>query len=207
MTHCLFLLCFDCIFYCFTQTDYSVNIGNKRIGVSVTRAMENKNKKKEFSSNDGYRLLCKKLYSINESNKYVCKSNRWHRQILHIIASSDKIRDIIYNEWQNLLYNNKLLCNNTIVLITVAQEVTWLFFQPRKKNWKTRKKDEMKINICKLMIENDNNINGDCDGICKKAKTKGIDWNALRRKRKKQRKKRKKKLRNENLDVFGCRVN
>mmetsp|Transcript_20599 Transcript_20599/g.26048 ORF Transcript_20599/g.26048 Transcript_20599/m.26048 type:complete len:209 (-) Transcript_20599:25-651(-) len=104
-------------------TDFSVRIRGEIFGVSVTRAMKYHGR---YTEADADRLLTKKLYGVNASTQAVLKCYRWKKQILHIWAEHKYIADILKAKYDTLPSSLK---NDTIVIVTVCENSSWLFFE------------------------------------------------------------------------------
>lgn len=123
-------------------TDYSITIDNKPYGVSVTRAMKYKD---IFTREDALKLLTKKLIGVNESTDAVLQCDQWNRQFLHIWSTHKYIVNVLKKVVKELMMTQPELTNNTIILVTVAQDIEWIFHQNKyfnktKKVKKTKKK-------------------------------------------------------------------
>jgi len=107
------------------KTDYSVMLNNKKIGVSVTRAfhfMGDEN----YTDLDARMLLRKKLNGVICSSDCVSESDSWEKQILHVFVRSDRVAQILMQEYRKMKSTFK---SNTIVFITVAEDVNCIFFE------------------------------------------------------------------------------
>lgn len=104
------------------KTDYLVEFQNKKIAVSVTRAMKYPNPA-FFTPHDAEVLLKKKLFGVHESNAGVSAGDHWSFQILHIWTQTDRIAEILANTYEEL---ERDLRGDTIVITTVANE-PWLY--------------------------------------------------------------------------------
>jgi hypothetical protein len=104
-------------------TDYSVDISGRPIGVSVTRAMKFSG---TFTSDDALKLLEKKLKGIIQSTFGVIKRQKWERQILHIWAEKEYIRNAVIDAYHKLSNEIK---SNTIIIITTVKNAQWIFFE------------------------------------------------------------------------------
>ena len=120
-------------------TDYSITINNIKFGVSVTRAMKYKD---IFTKEDALKLLTKKLIGINESTEAVLECDQWNRQFLHIWSTHKYIVNVLKEVVKELMITQPELTNNTIILVTVAQDIDWIFNQQNyfNKNKKVKKK-------------------------------------------------------------------
>jgi len=148
-------------------TDYLASINEKQIGVSVTRAFKYKG---EFNEKDALKLLNKKIYGVNESSKNVTEQDSFSRQILHIWATEDNLRnpkekDVLYQVFKRLLLSNPKFINNTIFIVTVASPDCWWIFRQNamlgtksSKKKKGKKKKKKKRNFNKKSNDNPMNI-------------------------------------------------
>jgi len=109
-------------------TDYSCGIGGHTYGVSVTRMIDfedlDKTHKPKFSIESVVKLLHKKLAGILASTEGVYEQYKWEKQILHVWATSHKVREALEEEYLNL---EESLKSNTLVIITVAENAQWVF--------------------------------------------------------------------------------
>ena len=133
-------------------TDYLASFNGKRMGVSVTRAYKHIG---EFNQYDGLKLLNKKINGINESSQNVIEQDSFSRQILHIWATDENIKnpkekDILFQIFKELLLRNPRFTNNTIFIVTgVSLDCWWIFRQNKllrikDSNNKKRKKKKKK---------------------------------------------------------------
>jgi len=102
-------------------TDYSVQLMNEIIGVSVTRAMKFNG---QFTEEDALILLKKKLEGINVSSKCIVHHHKWKKQILHIWAQHDYIAHIVSATYHKI---DPSLKKDTIIIITVSRNADWLY--------------------------------------------------------------------------------
>mmetsp|Transcript_8398 Transcript_8398/g.9369 ORF Transcript_8398/g.9369 Transcript_8398/m.9369 type:complete len:166 (-) Transcript_8398:47-544(-) len=105
-------------------TDYSITIGEQKIGVSVTRAMHYGEGR--FDEEEARRLLTKKLYGIIESTENVLKKDKWEKQILHIWAEDMYMAKICQDIWNEI---DEELKSDSLVYITVAKNASWIFYE------------------------------------------------------------------------------
>lgn len=93
-------------------TDYVCYMFNTKVGVSVTRAMKYKG---SYTHDDANRLLTKKLNGIIQSSRNTLED--WHKQILHIWATSQQIATMLVNAYNDLDIETK---STSVVIVTVA---------------------------------------------------------------------------------------
>jgi len=110
-------------------TDYSCEIYGRKFGVSVTRMIDfhdiDKGKfKPPLTRGDISKLMKKKLGGILASTNGVFEEFKWEKQILHVFATSHKVREAFEMEWNTMSSD---LRANTLVMITVAQPTKWIF--------------------------------------------------------------------------------
>ena len=127
-------------------TDYSIIVDNNKIGVSVTRAMKYK---ATFLKEDAIKLLTKKLVGINESTESVLQCDQWKRQILHIWSTHKYICKILKQVVKELMITQPQLTSDTIILVTFANDIEWIFnqtkyFNQNKKEKKPKKRKRRK---------------------------------------------------------------
>jgi hypothetical protein len=108
-------------------TDYSVIINDKKIGVSVTRAMSYYGDENYTVENAKF-LLIKKLNGIFWSSSNVIKRDKWEKQILHVFCPSESIAKKVKVAYKQLKSYHK---GNTIILITIANNSKDLFFEKK----------------------------------------------------------------------------
>ena len=119
------------------KTDYSVRIGQKKYGVSVTRAFNflsylpngEARSDAKTSSRMLRLLLSKKLSGIISSTENVFEEDGWEKQFLHCFVPSMEIANNLRNEYKRMKSNVK---SNTILLITVASESRSIFMESAK---------------------------------------------------------------------------
>lgn len=123
------------------RTDYSIRItqeeeGEERsvtLGVSVTRAMNFHEGRIEYTTRDAKHLLVKKLDGILWSTKFNLDETRrrrgFSRQILHVFAQSEHIANMLKQVYMDEKAISTELRSNTIVMITVAEQASYLFFE------------------------------------------------------------------------------
>jgi len=102
-------------------TDYSVELFNQTIGVSVTRALKFGGK---FEEQDARNLLEKKLYGVNVSSKCVVKEHAWSKQIMFVWAEQEYVADVIDSVYQSISDELKA---NTLIFVVVSKNAKWLY--------------------------------------------------------------------------------
>jgi hypothetical protein len=107
------------------KTDYSVMLNDKKIGVSVTRAFHFLGDE-NYTDLDARMLLRKKLNGVICSSDCVSESDSWEKQILHVFVRSERVAQILRQEYRKL---KSTLRSNTIVFVTVAEDVNCIFFE------------------------------------------------------------------------------
>lgn len=107
------------------KTDYSVLLNAKKIGVSVTRAFHFQGDK-NYMDLDARMLLRKKLNGVICSTDSVSESDSWEKQILHVFVRSERVAQILTQEYRKM---RSIYKSNTIVLITIAEDVNCIFFE------------------------------------------------------------------------------
>jgi len=100
-------------------TDYVCQIFNRKIGVSVTRAMKYHG---NYTKEDAERLLTKKLNGVIQSTRNSLES--WHKQILHVWAASKSIASTLIETYKLLDNDTK---SNTVIVITIATSADDIF--------------------------------------------------------------------------------
>lgn len=104
-------------------TDYSVLLYDLHIGVSVTRAMKYNG---TFTEEDGLRILKKKLGGVLQSSRLVM--DPFHKQILHIFAEKEYIADVLEDLYQTSPEITEEIKSTTLVVVTVATNTPWIFY-------------------------------------------------------------------------------
>lgn len=94
-------------------TDILVEIGGKKVGVSVTRAY--KPPSQTLSDADVKTLLEKKLEGVNRSSERVKPADKWVKQILHVFAATKDAADAVVRVLPQI---SATLRADTIVLLT-----------------------------------------------------------------------------------------
>lgn len=86
--------------YEYNMVDYICSIDNKRVGVSVTRAMGYP-REYNFDSTSALRLLRKKLHGLIIARNSVNKKQRFFRSVLHIWCQSSRIANLINKAYKS----------------------------------------------------------------------------------------------------------
>ena len=100
-------------------TDYVCQIFDKKVGVSVTRAMKYR---AEYCDEDAQRLLNKKLGGVNQSTRNSLE--KWTKQILHIWVPNSHTANILAMVYLQLPHEVR---SNTIVLITRTTKSSFIY--------------------------------------------------------------------------------
>lgn len=95
-------------------TDYAIDVGEARLGVSVTRAY--KGPILEYSVEEATALLTKKLGGVLESSANVAPEDAWKKQILHVWTLNPDWADLVVDAWSTL---GPELVADTIVIVTL----------------------------------------------------------------------------------------
>lgn len=96
------------------MTDILVDIGGKKVGVSVTRAYRPPTKP-AMTDLEVKALLEKKLDGVNASSQRVLPADRWVKQILHVFSVNQAMTDAIGRTWPSIDPAKRA---DTIVLVT-----------------------------------------------------------------------------------------
>jgi len=107
------------------STDILVEIGGKRVGVSVTRAYRPKNQ--TFPDADVKSLIQKKLEDVNKSSARVKPEDEWVKQILHVFASNQAQADAVARVLPTI---DAAIRANTIVLLTQTSGGGFVYCNP-----------------------------------------------------------------------------
>lgn len=119
-------------------TDYVINMFDKVIGVSVTRAM--KFDGAEFTLEDADYLLRKKLRGVRQSSKNSLL--KWDKQMLHVWLFDENVEFALLQAWAELEPEVK---QNTVMVMTLAANSKEIFVNQQPK---TKRK---KQNMCKII--------------------------------------------------------
>jgi len=101
-------------------TDYSVQMFDRNVGVSVTRAMKFNG---TFTDDDAKALLHKKLEGVNVSSRFIIEEHGWNMQILHVWAQAHYIAETLHRVWTQMDDEVK---SNTLVMVTVC-DAPWIY--------------------------------------------------------------------------------
>lgn len=82
----------------------------------------------EFTLDDAYHLLNKKLNGICQSSEN--SLIKWDKQILHVWLMNKKTRETLLKAWKNL---DPVLKSNTVLLLTLAENSEEVFYNMNKK--------------------------------------------------------------------------
>jgi len=107
-------------------TDFSIDIHNRHIGVSVVRIinffdLNGKKYKAPFTPEYARDILYKKLFGVIASTEATV--DKWEKQILYIWTTSSCVADIIVSEYWKV---PKKLRSNTLVYVTHATNSEWI---------------------------------------------------------------------------------
>jgi hypothetical protein len=108
-----------------TITDLEVEIGGKKVGVSVTRAY--KPPSQTLTDADVKALLEKKLEGINRSSMRVLPQDKWVKQILHVFSVNKAATDAIGRTWPTI---DAAIRADTIVLVTQTSGGGFIYCNP-----------------------------------------------------------------------------
>jgi hypothetical protein len=106
-------------------TDLEVEIGGKKVGVSVTRAYRPASQ--PFTDTDVKALLVKKLEGINRSSMRVLPQDKWVKQILHVFSANKAATDAIARTWPTIDAPTRA---DTIVLVTQTTGGGFIYCNP-----------------------------------------------------------------------------
>jgi len=108
------------------KTDYTCRVAEDVLAVSVTRAM--KFGPAPFTAEDASRLLEKKLYGCQMSNRDVLSADRWKKQCLHILTGHQYIVDLLRTTFVSILEHTPELVGDTVVVITLTTNTPFLYY-------------------------------------------------------------------------------
>ena len=106
-------------------TDLEVEIGGKKVGVSVTRAY--KPSSQTLTDADVKALLEKKLVGINRSSMRVLPQDKWVKQILHVFSINKAATDAIARTLPTI---DVAIRADTIVLVTQTTGGGFIYCNP-----------------------------------------------------------------------------
>eukprot|EP00164_Ancoracysta_twista_P009572 GFYU01014203.1.p1 GENE.GFYU01014203.1~~GFYU01014203.1.p1 ORF type:complete len:424 (-),score=90.29 GFYU01014203.1:218-1489(-) len=105
------------------KIDYTCEMMEYTIGVSVTRAMKYKG---PFTEEDARYLYTKKLTGLHSARKTVSSRDRWDKQVLHIWAVSKEIACTLETVFRELPRELKA---EVLVIVTVSKNIDHIVFQ------------------------------------------------------------------------------
>lgn len=105
------------------KVDYSMQVGGRKYGVSVTRAFHFVDDNL-FTPKDVFRILEKKLEGLPIASKNVVRKDRWDTQVLHVWVRSFNVARLIQEVYPTFPED---LRRNTIVMLTTAPTVHCVF--------------------------------------------------------------------------------
>ena len=106
-------------------TDILVEIGGKKVGVSVTRAYRPQNL--SFPDSDVKALLEKKLEGVNRSSERLKPEDKWVKQILHVFAATKAQADAVVRVLPTI---DAAVRSDTIVLLTQTTGGGFVYCDP-----------------------------------------------------------------------------
>jgi len=108
-----------------TITDLEVEIDNKKVGVSVTRAYRPASQ--PFPDADVKALIQKKLEGVNRSSERVLPQDKWVKQILHVFAATKAQADAVVRVLPTI---DASIRADTIVLLTQTTGGGFVYCNP-----------------------------------------------------------------------------
>ncbi|XP_071143581.1 AAC-rich mRNA clone AAC4 protein-like [Mytilus galloprovincialis] len=100
-------------------TDYVCKIFDRKVGVSVTRAMKYRG---QYTEEDAHHLLTKKLKGVIQSSKN--SMEKWSKQILHVWVPNKHTANTITKVYNQLSANIR---SNTIVMVTRSSCSSYIY--------------------------------------------------------------------------------
>lgn len=100
----------------YKMVDYICTIGNRRVGVSVTRAMGYPDST-YFTYQKALYLLHKKLYGLIVARNSVSKKHRFFKSVLHVWCQSNRIAYLVKKAYESFDINDYGLNIKGIVLL------------------------------------------------------------------------------------------
>ncbi|CAM9767298.1 unnamed protein product [Choristocarpus tenellus] len=111
------------------KVDYICTIGEKRVGVSVTRAMGYPGPT-NFETSDAERLLHKKLYGLIIARRGVSEEHQYDQSILHCWCQDGRIACLMSEAFQRI--DDKTIAEDVAVLFTVVSDVSSIFSDDKR---------------------------------------------------------------------------
>ncbi len=109
-----------------TITDLEVEIGGKKVGVSVTRAYKPSNQ--TLTDQDVQLLLEKKLDGVIRSSQRVLPADKWVKQILHVFVANKAARDAVVRVYNDVITPQTKA--DTILLLTQTTGGGFIYCNP-----------------------------------------------------------------------------
>ncbi len=121
----------------YKMCDFICNIKNRRIGVSVTRAMQY-SKLEDFTLHSAYTLLHKKLYGLVIARNGISKKHEFYSCVLHVWCQTKEIAELLRLVYPKILAEDDTgtIKDVTIILTICDQEFIY-----------TNEEDEKKVKI------------------------------------------------------------
>lgn len=108
------------------KTDLVVQVDERRIGVSVTRAFQYP-PGSELTQQRAEELLEDKLSDILESSANVSSADGWERQILYVIAYNQQHAEQIEAVWNSNLIEDAVRADTIVIVTATSGENEFLF--------------------------------------------------------------------------------
>jgi len=106
------------------RIDYSATVLGRRVGVSVTRAIDHHS---GVTLAEAYRLLYKKLYGLAMSRTYVVESSSWDVSILHVWCRDSDSLVWLQRMFNRMVVRHRQLLSNTILFVSLSSAAPFIY--------------------------------------------------------------------------------
>jgi len=106
------------------RIDYSAVILGRRVGVSVTRAIDHHS---GVTLTEAYRLLYKKLYGLAMSRLYVIETSSWDVSVLHVWCRDTDSLVWLQRMFNRIVVRHCQLLSNTILLVSLSSSAPFIY--------------------------------------------------------------------------------
>jgi len=106
------------------RIDYSAVILGRRVGVSVTRAIDHHS---GVTLKEAYRLLYKKLYGLAMSRLYVLEMSSWDVSVLHVWCRDTESLVWLQRMFNRIAVRHRQLLSNTILLVSMSSAAPFIY--------------------------------------------------------------------------------
>jgi len=106
------------------RIDYSAVMLGRRIGVSVTRAIDHHS---GVTLAEAYRLLYKKLYGLAMSRVYVLDTSSWDVSVLHVWCRDTDSIIWLQRMFNRIVVRHRQLLSNTILFVSLSSAAPFIY--------------------------------------------------------------------------------